>query len=217
MRINFNQLLVSNDKKFVYHFIPRASCSTLKYHLHTFIEGATVVAKEDVDVPYSPLHESLGKVAKRVADLYNYDDYFKFLVVRNPYDRIISSYFEYIVPKSGRQFSAFIKQLETVSEWPPHLDHFMPISHMCCSLYIYSKIYKVEENAHESIQKDLGISFEEGVHFSSSKNNYYDLSKEDLDYFCSVIDRLYAEDLKIFDYTVEDSQYLKRMNYRRTL
>lgn len=176
-----------------------------------------VVPKDKVDVKNSPLHTNISRITKFTKELFNYEDYFKFLVVRNPYDRVLSSYYEYITPENKygiTTFKHFLKFIETMEgKWRPEHDHFMPIVDMVLPLGIYTKIYKLEDNLFEVLPKDLDLEFEKDIKFSSSKNNYVPISKEDLYEFCKVIKKVYKDDLIEFNYDIKDSQYLKRMEY----
>jgi len=227
------QLLVSSNKNFVYHFIPKTGCTSLKYHLQNYIDGMVTVPADKVDVHDSPLHRNAGAVARDSHELGNFPDHYKFLVVRNPYDRLLSFYYEYVLAdechfthfKGTRvnDFPSYIDFLKSMKNpesgsgmsWSPQHDHVMPISVMSMPLDSYTKIYKLEENCFGSIQHDLNLNPFEDVRFnvSSRLNTHHDLTTEQIDLLCEIAESTYKEDLHFFKYTREDSKYLRRMDY----
>ena len=222
--MSLKQLLVSSDKKFVYHFIPRSAVSSLKYNLQEYIDGMGVVPKDKVEVHNSPLHRNAAAVAREVAELGNFPEHFKFVVVRNPYDRVLSFYYEYVLTgtshfgKHVNTFELFIETLKNVDRlnlWGPEHDHIMPTINMLAPLDTYDKIYKLEEDAFARITKDLGLDEFEKVRFSDADrlDTYHDLDPKQADDLFEVIETIYSGDLDTFKYTREESNYLKRMRY----
>ena len=207
------QLLVSNEKNFVYHFIPRAGASSLKYHLQKYLEGVVPVHKDDVEVHDSPLHKEIRKVARPVADLPNYPNHFKFVVVRNPYDRIISYYYEYI----AEDFDKFLEYIDVLRhDWQPKKhDHVIPIRYMMNKTTYYDRIYRLEDNAFEMIQTELNLDPFEDVRFSVSSRlgEQHPLTETQMKNLCDLVEEVYNIDLQTFNYTREDSNYLRRMHY----
>jgi hypothetical protein len=214
-----NQLLVSTSKNFVYHFIPRAGSSSLKYHLQRYLDGMVVVPKENVEVYDSPLHKNMASIVKPVDEMVKYPNHFKFLVVRNPHDRIISYYYEYVVSNTSHfgvnTFEDYIGVLNNTGEWTPQFDHVMPISEMSLPNDKYDRVYKLEDDCFNSIQTDLNLEEFEDVKFSVSArlNNYHDLTEKQLYSVCKTVDSIYYNDLTNFNYNIKDSLYFRKMNY----
>lgn len=222
--MNLKQLLVSSDKKFVYHFIPRSAVSSLKYNLQEYIDGMGVVPKDHVEVYNSPLHRNAAAVAKEVTELGRFPEHFKFVVVRNPYDRVLSFYYEYVrtgTSHFGKHINTFellidaLKNVDRLRLWGPEHDHVMPTTNMTAPLESYDKIYKLEEDAFSRIPKDLNLDEFEKVRFSDADrlNTYHDLKPQQAEALFDVIETIYSQDLDMFNYTREESNYLKRMKY----
>lgn len=223
--MRLNQLLVSKDEKFVYHYIPRAAASSLKYHLQDYLEGMVKVNKEDVEVRNSPLHANAAKVQRSSLELPQYKDYYKFIVVRNPYDRIISYYYEYITSNTAHfrhpvtnsrldTFDKYVDALQSVRSWGPEHDHIMPICLMAMPLFMYDKIYMLEEGCFGDISKDLGVRDFENIRFSvSSRSGRQEImTKDQIDKVIKTVEMIYMQDLYELGYNKQSSKYLEKFN-----
>ena len=223
--VRLNQLLVSESKKFAYHYIPRAGASSLKYHLQDYLEGMTRVEKENVEVRNSPLHTNTAKVQRSSLELTQYKDYFKFIVVRNPYDRIISYYYEYITSDTAHfqhpithirlnTFDKYIDALQNIKSWGPEHDHIMPICLMAMPLFMYDKIYKLEQGCFGEISKDLKVKDFENIRFSVSSRNgaQENMTSEQIDRVIETAEMIYMQDLYEFGYNRQSSKYLEKFN-----
>jgi hypothetical protein len=78
---------VDDEDKFLYVEIPKAGCSSIKYELFFKRRFGAMY-------PRDSMHHVLGY--KFAETLFRYRNYFKFTVVRDPYTRFMSAYFEKI-------------------------------------------------------------------------------------------------------------------------
>ena len=84
---NFMIIHVDDEDKFLYVEVPKAGCSTIKYELFFKRRFGEMY-------PRDSMHHILGYKFTETLDLYR--KYFKFTVVRDPFTRFMSVYFERI-------------------------------------------------------------------------------------------------------------------------
>ena len=95
----------SHDHKFIYVHIPKSAGTFVKHYLLSNIEPEykNNQNQQDYDDKYNVTCErSLNAIASEIPD---HKDYFKFTVVRNPFDRVVSM-FSYL---GGWKFDYFIE------------------------------------------------------------------------------------------------------------
>jgi hypothetical protein len=94
---DFNYLInIGYQSKAVYFEIPKTGCSTIKKSLQAIELGGEEIPKERVHdkatSPLASLYDDIAWASKVLED----PGYFKFTFVRNPYDRILSTYLDKI-------------------------------------------------------------------------------------------------------------------------
>jgi Sulfotransferase family len=188
LRIN---TFLSRRHGLLYISTPKVACTSLKWWLAS-IEGCTealraVVTESDESDPDLTIHDNFHKVAPHVAGLdlehlseaLTSDAYFRFAVVRNPYQRIFSAWQSKLLlreplqigpyitseffhhPIERRQdiaaaFEGFLRHLASNEEGPSVWDHhWMPQATLLRpDLINYSKLTKIENAA--ELSKALG-------------------------------------------------------------
>jgi len=113
---NSQHYLVSNKLKAIYCSIPKNACTLFKSMM---VENSNDV--NEFDIKRENVHEYLLRKGKQ-ADVYNYNlssinhsDYFKFVILRNPFNRIVSAYLDKFAKRpKPQQFAAdMIKEIQT--------------------------------------------------------------------------------------------------------
>jgi hypothetical protein len=153
-------------------------------------------------IPYEGLKEMINP------DVFNI--YFKFTFVRNPWDRLVSTYhwstrgyptFTDFVNFIDKLFTKYKdNNLEAYPEYNKHCaSHYLP-------QYLYTgddvKIYRFEDfnNGVKDLCKHLGITTQV-KHINLGKHKHY--SCYYTDDLIKIVARVYAEDIKRFGYTFE--------------
>ena len=94
-RISLDFILTDDKHRMLYCPIPKVACSTFK---HLLIDSSGIAHAADINVHVKSVQESFG--IKTLASYsqaeinYRLDNYFKFLVVRHPFDRLMSTFHE---------------------------------------------------------------------------------------------------------------------------
>jgi chondroitin 4-sulfotransferase 11 len=97
--------MYSHEHKFIYVHIPKSAGTFIKHYLLSNIEPEyeNNQNQQDYDDKYKVTCErALNAIANEVPD---YKDYFKFTIVRNPFDRVVSMY-SYL---GGWKFDYFVE------------------------------------------------------------------------------------------------------------
>ena len=97
--------MYSHDHKFIYVHIPKSAGTFVKHYLLSKIESDYEhnQNQQDYDYKYNVTCErAISAIAREVP---NYKDYYKFTVVRNPFDRVVSM-FSYL---GGWKFDYFVE------------------------------------------------------------------------------------------------------------
>lgn len=232
---------VSNKYKLVYVATPKVACTSLKWWFAD-LEGVTEAlrrypgsAESDPDLA---IHDTFHKVAPGVTGLspsvlagpIRSDDFFRFAVVRNPYNRIFSAWQSKLLLHEPLQIEpylncdffnnpienfsditqAFQGFLEHIAdhEVPDYFDvHWAPqVSLLRPDLISYSKITQIEDidDLDTALQAHLGP----GMSSPFSKHRVNESLMPFLPVFVTersaeLIQTLYAEDFKTFRYSIE--------------
>lgn len=146
-RNNFNYLTnISQKYKIVYFEIPKTGCSTIKKTLQYIESDGQAIKKEQIhNKVNSPLKGIFDFDSKISENILSSDDWFKFVFIRNPYERVLSAYLDKIVTNQwekkrrvgGLGFTfedeiSFLDFLEAISRQNP-LDmdiHWRPQTYM---------------------------------------------------------------------------------------
>ena len=115
-----SRCVISDPMRFLYFRIPKAANSTIVATLYKQEHGD--VGGKGVKMKGSYRHpDSLD--ASEARDVR--DNYFKFTVVRNPYDRFLSAYLDKIAGDRLRQKSKVTRALKLKPEEPVNIDRFL--------------------------------------------------------------------------------------------
>lgn len=89
--------MISHNKKFVFLHLPKTAGTSINSTLSNYATYSKSIA-------YSK-HSSLNDIRNEIGDS-KFDEYFKFTIVRNPWDRILSLYFWGIQIKPGKSIQS---------------------------------------------------------------------------------------------------------------
>jgi hypothetical protein len=138
-----------------------------------------------------------------------WNTFYKFTIVRNPYDRIVSDY-RFLQPLIGQQydlstfdkFVSLVERVVTTNAYTENLyfDHFRPQSHYFKNIK-YDYIGRFE-NLNSDIQNILQAIGSKGSlpwnnKSRSSDDHYHKYFNTEIK---SIVDRLYTSDLEMFGY-----------------
>ena len=208
--------MVSHRHKFVFCHIPRTGGTSFTEHIRRYCAKRSDLGKESgefIAVSHMPLWRMKALYFKQRDD---WDDYFKFTVVRNPYDRMVSLFCHLVGLGNQRwngKFENMMAELNSENQWREYSRFrygqavFWPADMYLSYNYkaaMFDEVLRFEDmpgKAPEILEK-LGIK--ESVrnfkypHVNKSKRKPY---REYYDDFCkSVVEKRYWWELKTFGY-----------------
>lgn len=199
--------LVSNQKQYIFYKIYKSGSSTISKILRSHTEISSLSYKK---VLFKNSIEQLNAYHP------NFDSYFKFAFVRNPWDRLVSLYSEKIVNHKktinkvpyykefiGLSFESFLDRIiySDLESCIPHhrlQTHLMPLNKM-------DFIGKLE-NFNKDIQvvlDHLNIKNYKIGHLNKSKHPHYSTFYND--YTKRLVEVNYSEDIENFEYSFDES------------
>ena len=116
-----NHLLYDDEKKLVYCYAPKTGCTNMK---QSFVQINGIYTHKELQT-LNVTHEdhlykahSLAKLSSSQRN-YRLNNYFKFTVVRNPLERLLSAWSRYLSPLFHKV--PFLRKLQTLELWCGHL------------------------------------------------------------------------------------------------
>lgn len=113
--------MISHSKRFVFCHIPRTGGTSFTEYLRVYCTKRANLGKESGDF-IEISHTPMWRIKKLYfGQNYNFDDYFKFAIVRNPYDRMVSL-FEHNVQHRDNvrwegKFANFLEEIDNDAHW----------------------------------------------------------------------------------------------------
>lgn len=191
-------------KKVIFLHVPKTGGKTVRE-----IFDLPLLYNSDPAIKPSPQHLTCQLLRQRIGG-YKYDCYYKFVFIRNPWARIVSSYFwrqslpiKRVVP----QFSEFIQNLERVVSEQTYYDqefgdHFIPQVEYA---ELIDEIFRFEkfQQSIEKIAKKLNIPT---PHVPPKKVKPYDeYWKFYNDQTRKIIARTYRKEIEMFGYEFKNT------------
>lgn len=189
-------LVVSNKFKYVYFSIPKNATTSIKKYLerYTTIDIGSLTLNNGYNIEYN----------------YEWDKYFKFSIIRNPWDRILSCFLDKTKQCIGQEWEldyykqyyeySFEEFIDKLTEKNIMYDgHLMPQSYMIDMTKI-NFIGRFENLTNDLyfIQQEIGIPKEnithENITYHQNYSDYYDKNSKDKIYL------LYKNDIEKFRY-----------------
>lgn len=190
-------MFISHAKKLIFIHIPKNAGTSITDFLKNNMNNNNI----------NKLHVNCSTLKNQIK---NYNDYFKFCVVRNPYDRAVSFYNYYnridingpfgpIVKQNTKNFKDFVKNCMK-NEYMIHLRlQYNMISDNLGNILV-DKIIKYEnlENDLKETLKNYNLDFTKFKHLNKSTydnyKNYYDNET------ILLVQNYYKKDFESFDY-----------------
>lgn len=206
-------MMIDKERKFIFIHIPKAG--------GTSIESFFIPNRADrIESIYgkTPLqtdnkaHLKFHHLQVQYPNL-NFDKYFKFTVVRNPWDRAVSSFFH--AKREGRvklrellgieesedfTFKKFVKKLQYLEEEHPHYDEQWSFLVNEQGKFCMDYIARIEnlENDFMKICKKLKITGGEIAHKNKGEGEFYTEYYDDVTR--EIVAKKYAKDIEYFGY-----------------
>ena len=217
--------MISHKHKCIYIHIPKTAGTSIKYFLFPDKEIHWFNANYDVIHGWCPKRKIYMQhaTAKQLIETnlitkQQWETYYKFSFVRNPWDRAISDYywlmndqnikdsFKNYLDKAGR----FTKVLNDKSEIHYRGDHLYPQS----SYFDTEGIHKIDfvgrfENFTEDMNfvlKQIGVNQSFDTHINVSKRTKKHYSKMYTDILKEKLETLYQDDIYSFGYNFDDQR-----------
>lgn len=194
--------MISHKLKFIFIHIPKTSGNSLSWFLKDFIDNDVVRRSSRLgeNQGINIICEKTKKDIKHVNITYykntygeKINDYFKFTIVRNPYDRMLSFYF-WSKGKNNQKFDRnefinFIKKMDTPLQHEFidntfHIIHFENLTNELKNVECFKEI--VDFNNYPTLNAS-----------SNSKRNYNEIYDKELK---DVVFNMHKKDFEIFGY-----------------
>jgi hypothetical protein len=105
----YSHTYISLKNAYVYFAVGKAANSTVKHHLYELEHQGTHFKTKSVhDRQNSPLLSPYQLPQAMMEEVFTSDKYFRFVVVRNPYTRLLSCYLDRIVPANSLPYRQLI-------------------------------------------------------------------------------------------------------------
>jgi chondroitin 4-sulfotransferase 11 len=225
--------IVSNDRKFIYFVIQKVACSSIKTALLPLFDLSTDgyrTTRTDgtTGLRIHKLFDASGYQIRRtelIAGLHSqYEDYFKFAFVRNPWDRLVSCYSQKLGPNGpglklpvesdvelypGMSFAEFVEAVHEIPDTEAN-PHFQSQHEVICGPGEDRTILADFVGRFENLRDDFDVVAKhidgsqtlELPHVLRSQRRkgrpytqYYDSKLKDL------VHERYQEDIEIFGYS----------------
>ncbi len=197
-------MVVNRDKKIIFIHVPKTAGTTIEWMLDMELSLENFYGIENGKALQHLLARDIKKKIK------DYDEYIKFTVVRNPYDRFISEYkwcemdgHGFIKCESIDEFLSYVEKVVKRNKYDEnvYIDHLIPQYE-----YVYDKKgellvdyvgkYEELEDVFNYMRKNLKVTKEEIYKLNETKKYKVILNKEQKDR----IYNLYKKDFELFNY-----------------
>jgi len=188
--------MISHTKKFLFLHLPKTGGTSINSTLSAYMNSN------------SKKHSNIQEMKSELGD--KFDDYFKFTIIRNPWDRILSLYFCGVQIRPGRgvqanwkdkSFDEWIKTTfindKLFNIWPNQID-LMKLDGNNVMDFV-GRFENLQEDW-ENVSKRIGVD-EELEYLYSTKHKHYSeyYNAESIE----IVQQYYAKYIKTFDYEFE--------------
>ena len=202
--------MISHKYKFVFLHIPKTAGTSVSDILGAYCE---TLPTPDRSSPYY-YHAPLSKIQKYfISQNLNYDDYFKFAFVRNPWDRFVSLYYylkkryKRLLERDALHEDTYCKQIANINsfdDFMDKIDKFNPKPYEAVytlkgtiALDYIGKTENLQEDFNIICDK-IGIPQQQLPHKNKSKHKHYTEYYDDETR--SIVAEKYAKDIEYFGY-----------------
>ncbi|MBT4870433.1 MAG: sulfotransferase family 2 domain-containing protein [Candidatus Diapherotrites archaeon] len=203
-------LLVDDKHKFVYVPISKNACTSIK-NWYAKLQGD----KEYTFEKSADFHTKQGTKYNKIF----YENYFKFAIVRNPWERLLSAYkFKFLkkkdspVPKINKKINGNEKKTISFEQFVKYVCHSKDKQ---CDVHWQPQVNFLDDikidylGRMETLEKDLKeISKKIGVKIEIGKlnaSNKYDLNDHYTPLLAKKVEERYKKDIKEFGYSLEET------------
>ena len=197
--------MISSAKQFIFVHTPKTAGTSMTNILARYCEGI----REDGNQMHKGWPTKHWLLDGYYQNFGNVDSYYKFTVVRNPWDRMISYYFWLNEEFDEKKFSNMLKKVRhqghadacNFSDKSPVDYNFSSCTQYCCDVRKINNFIKFEnlEEGWKKACEDIGIPYEQlgWANKAKQKRNYRDFYNDETK---SKVERAYADDIDNFEY-----------------
>ena len=195
------RMILSEKHNFIYIAIPKTGTTTI-HNAFSKLDDETLFMEKANKSNKNRVNKSLYKhiTPKNLkTQIENFDEYFKFTFVRNPYDRAVSwVYYYYRNRKINLDEHSFKELIFKFPDWIWTCQHEFLFEDNKNSMNFVGKVENFQEDFNTICDK-IGIPHQQLPHKNKSKHKhyteYYDEETK------SIVAEKYAKDIEYFGYT----------------
>jgi hypothetical protein len=195
--------MISHNKKFIFLHLPKTGGTSINSSLSSYCKHPANDSNSGAFSKHARIETMYNNIGKD-----KFDEYFKFTIVRNPWDRILSLYFwgTQIKPNRGIQqnwitednFSSWIKTTFVKDKlyqiWPNQID-LMSMNKK--NTIDFTGRFENLETDWNYICNKLGVDNELKFLYSTKHKPYYEYYDTES---IEIINKFYTNDIKTFNY-----------------